>query len=280
MVSGTFFWFCKEYALKTLRTGILASILAASPVLAGEQSSSLEGKWTVTTRLNLGATPSFEGSKTYSPVIAPGLSVKKAGTIDAFSTPDDSISLALYDTDWLRAGPAARIIPGRSASDDHVLNGFKKINLGAEAGGFIELWPKEWLRLRAELRHGVMGHYGFDGDLMADGVYRTGAWTLSGGPRLALADRHYMGTYFSVSDEAAAANGRVATYRAQGGIKSFGLGAAARYDWTTRLSTTAYARWMHLAGSAGNSPITRMLGSKEQLSFGVIAAWSFDVGPF
>ena len=53
---------------------------------------------------------------------------------------------------------------------------------------FVEYWPVEFLRARAEMRRGFNGHEGFVADFGLDLVQSFGALTVSVGPRLALGD--------------------------------------------------------------------------------------------
>lgn len=247
------------------------------PALAAEPFSFLSGEWLVTVKGNLVASPSYPGASTLSALPYPSLSVRRAGTPESFSAPDDSISFALYDAGWLKAGPAGKFIGARRASDHPGLTGLRDVDWTIEAGGFVEYWPTEKLRTRVELRYGFHGHRGLVADAGADWVERIGAWTLSGGPRLKLASDRFASSYYTVTPAEAALNGRVTPYDAKGGLVSAGLAAAVSYNWTEQWRTTLHGRWDRLTGDAGRSPIPQQLGSRNQFTFGATIAYTFPV---
>jgi outer membrane scaffolding protein for murein synthesis (MipA/OmpV family) len=106
-------------------------------------------------------------------------------------------------------------------------------------------------------------------------VLKTDPWTLAVGPRLGLASRDYMNTYFSVTPAEAAANGRVTPFQADGGIRNVGVAASAKYKWSEAWSTTVFAGYNRLLGDAGDSPIPRVLGSRDQFGVGFTLAYTF-----
>jgi len=69
-------------------------------------------------------------------------------------------------------------------------------------------------------------------------------------------------------------------YRAEGGAKSIGLAGAVSYEWSKQWTTTVYARYNRLVGSASQSPLVAALGSRNQFTLGAIVAYSFDWAGF
>jgi len=49
-------------------------------------------------------------------------------------------------------GLVGKILTGRDSDTSGDLKGLKRVKWGGEAGGFAELYPTDWLRLRGELR--------------------------------------------------------------------------------------------------------------------------------
>ena len=235
--------------------------------------------WTVTLKGNALTQPSYPGAKDNGFVFYPGGSLRKAGTPATFSTPDEGIGFALYDAGWLKAGPVGTFVGARRAKDHKALTGLHDVDWTVEAGAFVELWPMEKLRMRAELRHGFHGHHGIVAEFGADWVEKYGAWTFSAGPRLALASDKFMKKYFTVDAPSAVLTGLPA-FNAKGGLKSVGVTVAAKYDWTKNFSTTLWGRYDRLSGDAGASPVVKTLGSPNQFTIGVIAAWSVDFKGF
>ena len=164
----------------------------------------------------------------------------------------------------------------RSLSDDAALIGLRDIPWSIEGGVFIEYWPIiDHLRTRAELRQGFNGRQGFVADLAADWVEKFGHMTLSGGPRLSLADGTYMDTNFGITPAEAIANGGVPAFNPTAGLKSVGIGAALKYDWSDTWATTGFVKYDRLVDDAARSPIVQVLGDKDQFTLGAEVTYSF-----
>jgi outer membrane protein len=219
--------------------------------------------WSVAATLQLRVAPDYMGSKTYS--VGPGgsLSLSRPGVAPVFVAPDDSPSLHLVGDPSLNGGVALR---WRSSRDDHDnLRGFDKIDWSVEPGGFVNWWPVDALRVRAEVRHGFGGNRAWMADLSADAVYRDASWVLSIGPRAHWADSKFTHTSFGVTPlEAARSPFGIGAYAGDGTFSSAGLLASAEYRWTPRWSIVADGEYHQLMGSAAGSPIVAILGSKDQ----------------
>ncbi len=264
-------------AYQSLAGASALALLLASPALADEAPA--QG-WTITLKANGGISPAWEGSKDLSPYLLPGLSVRRAGSPVTFAAPDDSPGFALFDENWLRAGVVGRLKGMRSSAEHSELRGVHDIDWTIEAGLFAEFWPLEKLRARIEARHGFLGHSGNLVDLSMDWVERHGPWTVSVGPRLSFGDTRYMDKLFGVTAYEALMSGRYPAYRADGGAKSFGLAGAVSYEWSKAWTTTFYARYNRLVGSASESPLVAAAGSRNQVTLGAIVAYSFDWAGF
>ncbi|WP_292533211.1 MipA/OmpV family protein, partial [Mesorhizobium sp.] len=137
---------------------VLASgLMAVTSAQAGE-GSWISGDWYLT----LGATglvaPNFEGGKKYMLSAQPIISLGKAGPEARFTSRNDNISLALIDDGSVRAGLTGKFLFSRSSKDE--LQGLDPVRWGGEVGGFFEFYPLDWVRARAELRHGIRAHNG------------------------------------------------------------------------------------------------------------------------
>jgi outer membrane scaffolding protein for murein synthesis (MipA/OmpV family) len=254
--------------------------LAVSPASAADLLFSPEpvssSVWIVTVTGNAKVGPSYPGADDLSFIAFPSFSIRRVGEPKRFTTPDDGFSLPVYDTETLRAGITGRFRGGRYLETDRRLFGLEDVKWAVEPGLFVEFWPTQILRMRAELRRGVNGHDGIVGDVGADLVGRFGRFTVSAGPRLALGDQEFMRTYFGVTPFEAAANGLVTPYRPSGGIVSVGASSALTYDWSEQWSTTVSASYSRLVGDAADSPIVKRFGSENQFSFGASVSYSFS----
>lgn len=261
---------------------LLAGGTASSSALAADlffdPAPVSTGGWIVTIKGNLKAGPSYPGADDIGFLAFPSLSLRRAGTPQRFSAPDDGVSFSFMDDSAFRIGVVGRFQGGRYLSDDRRLFGLNKVDWAVEPGLFIEYWPVAFLRARAELRRGFGGHEGFVADLGLDWVQRFGAVTASIGPRLALGDGEFTRTYFGVTPLEAVLNGRVTPYRPSGGVTSVGATAALSYDWSEAWSATAHVSYKRLVGDAANSPIVKRFGSENQFGFGLSLSYSFDTG--
>ncbi len=247
---------------------------------AQQQSASARDEgWIVSLRANLAVGPSWPGSDRLGVIGYPSFSVRRAGTPNQFSAPDDGLGLALIDMGVFRVGPVARFVGGRYASQDARLAGLRKIKWGGEVGAFAEFWPvQDVIRARLEVRQGIRAHAGLIADFGLDAIYRTGMHTLSVGPRLTMASEKYVDRFYGVTAAEAAANGLVTAYAPGGGVTSVGALAAVNTAWSPQWSTTVYAGYKRLTGDAASSPITRGIGSPNQYSFGASATYNFNFG--
>jgi MipA family protein len=235
------------------------------------------GGWTVTIKANAFASPTYPGSAHMGFMAFPSGSIRRAGTNAAWGAPDDSIGVALYDTGSFEIGPVIRYQAGRYSGQHKELRGLSDLRWSVEPGIYAQAWlVPDSLRARFELRRGFHGHEGVVGSFGLDAVQRYGAWTFSAGPRLQVADAEYMKSFYGVTQRDAAWNGRVAAYKPNAGVKSYGATAAASYKINDRWSTTVSAQWERLTGPAVDSPLIRNIGKRDQFTVGASVSYSFD----
>lgn len=259
---------CLALALGCTRA--FAADAALTPAAAADSDG-----WIITLDLDAAIAPSYPGDETRTTQFHPGISFRRAGTPAGFSAPDDGVDFAVFDQGWMNAGVVGKLVSARSSSGNGELRGLRFVDATIEAGVFVELWPMQNLRTRAELRQGINGHDGLVATLGADWVEKPGAFTLSVGPRLNLGSGTYARTFFSVSPAEALANGRVKPFAATGGLTSVGALAAIGYAFSPEWSGTLYAGYDRLTGSPARSPIVRKLGSRDQFTLGAIISRSF-----
>ncbi len=234
--------------------------------------------WVVTLTANVQATPSYPGSETYTALGYPSLAIRKVGTPVRFTTPDDGISLSLFDGPNFQFGPTARYVSGRYYGDDRRhLFGLRDARFAIEPGLFLEYYPVAWLRTRVELRHGVYGHHGFVGTVGADVIQPFGRWQVSLGPRFNIGDEAYARKYFGVTPGEAALNGRLTAYTPDNFLSVGALGAVT-YTFDESWAATGYAGYNRIVGSSADSPLVRRdFGSPNQYTFGLKVNYSFTM---
>ena len=254
-------------------------LLTATAALADEFSPpggiSVFGWYLSNARVGAGAEPDYMGSNDYR--FAPSGSVsfaRKGEGPGAWGAPDDGFSVGLVGGKALSAGLVGRWRSGRGDDDD--LQGFNKIDGAVEAGGFVNWWLADWLRVRGEVRHAIGGYDGWTVDLGADAVIRTGPWVLSAGPRLSWADDAFTRTYFGVTPtEAARSPFDIQPFAAEGSFWSPGVVTSAEYRISRFWSVTAVGQYRRLTGDAADSPLVADLGSKDQFSASLSVTYRF-----
>ena len=256
----------------------MAAALTAPQYVRSEPFwSPLSGEWLVTIKGNLNGSPAYPGARAMSFFPYPSLSVRRAGTSLAFSSPDDNLSFALIDNGWFKFGPSAKYIAARRAADHRELAGLRNVDWTLETGAFADIWAHRNLRFRIDARYGFHGHKGVAADVGADYVHRQGKWTLSFGPRLAAGSMKYTRAYFGVTPGEAALNPRLNPWRPNGGIVSAGSATAVSHDLNTQWRGALWGRYDRLVGQAGSSPISTNVGSRNQFTIGATLAHTFSL---
>ncbi len=224
------------------------------------------------------AKPRYPGSDDFIALGYPSVNVRRLGEAPRFAAQDDGLSISLYeDIPNFRIGPVVRAQGGRYYSDDRRLVGLRKINWSVEPGVFLEYFPVSFIRARVELRYALNGAEGFVGNAGLDFIAPVDRWTFAIGPRIGFGDANYVRTYFGVTPGEAAANAIIpAAFRAGGGVTTVGGVGSISYQWDETWGTSVFGGYNRLVGDAGRSPITRLIGSRDQWTFGASVSYSFN----
>jgi outer membrane scaffolding protein for murein synthesis (MipA/OmpV family) len=230
--------------------------------------------------LSLGAAgsmaPEFEGSDKLIFRAAPMISLGKKGPEARFASRNDNISLALHDGGSVRAGAVGKIVFPRDEDDSDDLKGLDPVKWGGEVGGFAEVYPTDWLRVRGEVRQGFRAHHGVVADVAADAFKDvTETVRVSGGPRVSMASADYFDTYYGVDAEESRKSG-LKEYDPGGGFKSIGVGGAVTWKATDKLTASLYGEYARLVGAAADSSLVKERGSVDQFMVGLSTAYRFD----
>jgi MipA family protein len=261
----------------------LATLCAApaASIAGDEPQAPISGPLLITLGSNAVFAPRFEGSSRHDIGPWPIISWRHQGDKEWLDQPTDGLDYALIETDNFRMGPVgffrwqrdnATILP---RGFNRVGKGHSQIDLSLEGGLFAEYWPVEWLRTRLEVRESLLGASGLIAIAATDVVWHpTAAWTLSLGPRLTLGDHRYMESYYGVNAAQAATSG-LSPYRADAGIRSYGVAGLARYKISESWTTQVFFDYQHLTGSAGDSPVIANRGTPEQYLLGAGLSYTF-----
>jgi outer membrane protein len=230
------------------------------------------------TRVALGPqlVPRFPGSDRVN--VRPLVDVARARGDDLFEfeAADESFGPGLWQGGGFEVGPALSFEGKRSRRDTNGL--LPPVGFTVELGGFAQYQVTPAFRLRGELRKGLGGHRGWIGTVGADYVARDGDnWLFSIGPRLTLADDRYNRAYFGVLPATAVASG-VRAFDAKGGVQAAGVTAGLIRQITARWGVYGYAKYDRLVGDAGDSPVVRRFGTRNQLSGGLALTYTFGRG--
>ena len=256
-------------------------LMSVAAVLAedGNNADNSEKTHILTLGTSIELAPAYPGASHRRFSAMPSIDIRRMDEPQEFSPPDDSIDYGLIDIGNFSAGPVIGLRDGRSRQESSSLNGLYRIKSGFEVGAFAQYWifPNQW-RVRAEVRGALTNRTGLVYDLGSDVFAQVGDdWVLSIGPRLSFGDKTYMENYFGISQDESALNGRLPAFSAGSGLKSVGLTASASYqlseDWTFQV----YGRYDRLVGDARRSPITSMIGDKNQVTLGVGLTKAFKI---
>ncbi len=225
--------------------------------------------------------PAFPGADSRNAGFFPLIAVWNAGERMPVETPDESFGINfLGDDEGTSAGLALTASPRRRSRDlpPTFSTALSTVGFGVEAGGFVQSWVGDNLRLRAELRQGIGGHDALTGDVAADLVVRTpdDGLILTVGPRARWGSGGFTRTYFGVTAAEALATGLTA-YRPGSGLYAYGAVSSAHVHVTPSIGVYGYAGYERLTGDAARSPVVTQIGSRDQLSFGVGLSYRFSV---
>jgi outer membrane protein len=250
----------------------LAALLLAGPASAAN--------WIVTVGGRVSASPPYEGAPHDDLRPSASFNVRRADKPYRFVPPDNGNSISLVATKYIDAGPVVRFRYSRG--DQGRLAGLRPIDFAVEPGGFIDLWPTDWLRARVEVRRGVLGHAGVVGDAGIDFIHTGRKWDFSIGPRVGYGDRRYIDTYFGVTQQEANRSPFLnRPYEPAGGVRYGGFESAFSYHVTNRLRTIVDFGYHRLAKVAADSPVVAIAGSRDQYlaSVGVTYSFGIQIGP-
>jgi outer membrane protein len=233
--------------------------------------------WYITLGAGVRYQPDYTGSDDYVFRARPIISLGKGLKSTWWSAEDDAmLSIGIFSGQGWRIGFSGDLLWKRSAKVNPALIAVPATKFGAELGGFAEFYPTSWLRGRVDLRRGIAAHDGVVADFKFDAFSTVGTWTLGIGPRMRIASADYVRTYFGTGGAMPGQGGLLQRYNA--GVHTVGALAQVTYHWSDQLKTTAYVEYKRLVGDATRSPIVRPFGSRDSLTFGLSASYSFDTG--
>ena len=169
----------------------------------------------------------------------------------------------------LSIGPSFGYVGERDASDFDGLAGLDDVDATYELGVKAS-YEWEHAEVYGAVRYAFGGAEGIVGEVGANLIARpTERIVLKAGPTASFASSDYMDAYFGVTtSEAFNSDGRLSAYDSDGGFKSVGVAASARYEIFTDWFVNADASYERIVGEAEDSPIVKA-GSADQFTFGL-----------
>ena len=252
-----------------------AALLTFSAVPASAQDDDDRGH-TITLGGGAQTYPKYPGADSYGLNFLPIFGWRREGAPMPFEAPDDGAGFGILPNESaFNFGPSLEFQNKRQEEDVGAAVG--DVGFTVEAGGFVEIFPSDNIRLRAELRQGIGGHKGMVGDLGIDIVARDDdRYIFSIGPRARWADNDYHDAYFGVTPAVTTATG-LATYDPDGGFYALGAMAGLTYRLGRNWGLQGYVGYDRLIGDAADSPIVRAFGSRSQFSGGLGLFFEFNI---
>ena len=250
---------------------------------SGRPADTGAGGWSVTVGAGLVLSPAWQGSRDMAFSIFPDLRVNYKDAI--FASIPSGLGWNIVNQAGWKAGPLAKLRFGRDedgrgspflvSGTSDALRGLGDVDAAAELGGFVEkqLGP---LRARVELRRGFGGHEGVVADGSLAYQARTGRTIISIGPRATVASKDYVATYFGIDPVQSQRSG-LRAYSPSGGLVSYGIGGSVVHPLNRTSALTLFTALDRLGGDAGNSPLVRERGRREQFTLGIGYGWRFGL---
>lgn len=265
-----------------IKTITISSLVFLLPSALYAQNRPVAKDWTLTLGAASIYSPVFMGAEDYGLSIFPDVRVNYRDKF--FASVPDGVGVNIINENGWRAGPVVKIRFGREEDDGgspfqvtgntNALRGLGDVDTAGEIGGFLEYTHNRLLRARAELRQGFGGHDSPVFDASLSYVGRTGPASYSIGPRATFAGKDFMNTYFGINPAQSAASG-LASYRANGGVASAGIGASATMPVSESVAVSLFGGYDILGREAADSPLIRQRGSRHQATIGLGVGYRF-----
>jgi outer membrane protein len=266
-------------ALLGLQAGAPALSAAAEDLVFRPVEQAAPSDWIITLGGDVRSVPRYMGSGQSVPNIIPYFDRHRPGSPEPFHSPRDGTGVALFDNGVVAVGPVGSLMWPRRQTMSPFLNGLGNVGYTLQAGGYLDYWAAQWLRMRVEGLQGFGAATGVTANFSADAVIPLSpALTVSGGPRARANTAAAESPYFSVTQAQSIASGLPA-YNAGGGVQAVGLGTQAKYRIDPTWATYSFIEYDKLVGPTAASPIVfGPGGNANQWTLGVGLTYSFAIG--
>lgn len=237
--------------------------------------------------IGIGAGPDYEGSDSYKASLVPfgRFSYKDYQQYLEFGPNPGSRTyqarLNVLPWQGIEIGPMLTYRAERDHVESQAVRRLGNIDAAGEAGAFMRYWlPVDLPRqgIAAEFSGAADFTDAYNGWWIQPGItYKnavTNEVTITGRFFADYASDNYMDTYFGVDASQAARSG-LRERSADAGFKDVGLTLGATWLFTEHWFTGAVATYQRMVGDAGSSPVTREVGSKNQVLGGGYIGYRF-----
>jgi outer membrane protein len=227
------------------------------------------------------AAPDYEGGDDYtaSPALfgrqnySQGRYLALVGGADAARSGRLVLNL-VPDSAW-EFGPALGVRYERNDPDNDRVKRMDDIDFAIEAGGFLTYKSNGWFTTLGLMADVSDTYGGYIGDLKAGYMQKIDSdFSLTYSASISYADDEYMEEYFGVDSSDSTSSG-LPFYKADGGIKDYGLGIGANYKFNKAWGLVAAVNYYRLTGDAEDSPIVDDEGDKNQYKAAIALSYSF-----
>jgi MipA family protein len=256
------------------RTAALAAaILCAAPAAADDP-------WQGYGSLGVGMVPEYDGASSYE--VLPYVEGRLNYDNYYMRFEGGALRFNILDDESFHAGPLVGFRRGRRDEDDPAVSLLRHFDDTVTAGGFVE-----WEHTADDPRSGES--VTLSADDAVDNAFSGWTVVLRANARrpvefvdpgliasleldMTWASRPYMQTYFGIAPAYAAASGLPA-FSAGSGVESAGAAFSLDQFLSRHWSVGMRLHYGRVMGDAGDSPITRLTGSPDQLFAGVVVGY-------
>jgi MipA family protein len=262
---------------------LVAAVVAAGQAASQDLVDALAGAPDIPNIAGLafGSAPRYVGADERMAGAVPLLRLQRAGSMQSLSLLGTVFTSNILDHPVLKTGPTGIYRLGRRDVDDDVVAHLPDIDpsldLGWTVGAEFVDPENSARRVRADVsfRHDVTGtHGGYVLGASASGWTPTPFFLLGGFAAVTWGSEEYMDTYFGIEPSGAAASGLPA-FNARAGARDIAAGLVAIIPVNDRMLAGAGVLYSRLLNDAADSPIVDLRGERDQLLYGIGAAWAF-----
>ncbi len=236
----------------------------------GEQEAKIATKL----GLGIGVIPDYEGSNDYTAVPIPFARIdsKTGQYIGLLGT---TIRANVLESKMWSVGPVLRYRIERNDVEDKQVDDLRKVDSALEVGAFAGIKIDQWTAMIEAAQDVADGHEGLLVTLVTGySIPLDTGLMLSLSASTTYASDDYMEAYFEIDKDNAARSG-LDVFKADSGIKDYGVRAGLNYVLNKQWSFIGALGYKRLVSDAKDSPVVDDEGDANQYLGGVVAVYNF-----